>query len=278
MNRKKVLFLLVFCTFLIETACMQHKTNVGLHGALWIQTSGEYQAISLQTFETASVRLLQALADDEWSALVDEGATHNKSLPPAIIVDIDETILDNSPYQARLLIDNERFSEESWSTWVNEASAELLPGADKFLNLAASKNVTVFYVTNRNATLESATRKNLENHGLPLASDRDVLFMKGENGWSSDKIERRLAVGKQYRVLLLLGDDLNDFVSGARASDPSTRVALVKQHSNRWGREWHLLPNTQYGSWEASLFGRDYSQTDEERLQKKYSKLRPERN
>ena len=278
MNRKKGLTLLMFCTIFLEIGCLKHRTYEGLHGALWVQTSAEYQALSLQIFESASARLLQALADSEWSALADEGAIHKSGLPPAIIVDVDETILDNSPYQARLLMNNERYSEDSWGAWVNEASAEVLPGADQFLALAESNNVAVFYVTNRNAKLENATRQNLLNRGLPLATGHDALLMKGENGWGSDKKERRLAVAKQYRVLLLLGDDLNDFVSGARANEPTTRVDLAKKHAERWGREWHLLPNTQYGSWEASLYGRDYSLPDKERRQRKYSNLRPSTN
>jgi acid phosphatase len=36
-------------------------------------------------------------------------------LPPALIVDIDETMLDNSPYQARLVRDGKSFDDASWN-------------------------------------------------------------------------------------------------------------------------------------------------------------------
>jgi acid phosphatase len=103
----------------------------------------------------------------------------------------------------------------------------------------------------------------------------DVILSKGENDWPSDKSSRRELVAQNYRIILLLGDDINDFVAGARTKNPAPRQALVRKHSGYWGRRWILLPNPLYGSWEASLIARDFSLSDSDKLSRKYSLLNP---
>ncbi|MEM7586236.1 MAG: 5'-nucleotidase, lipoprotein e(P4) family [Acidobacteriota bacterium] len=257
--------------------CSSHRTtHEGLNGTLWVQTSGEYEAITTQTFDIASTRLEEALADSSWTADLEQASGDYSKLPPAIIADVDETILDNSPFQARLAIDEAEFSEDAWKQWVHKRSARALPGAKKFLDFADSKGVTIFYVTNRDADLEESTRVNLTQQDLPVDDSRDTLFMRGEKeGWGSDKASRREVVAKEFRILLLLGDDLNDFFSGARTKEPGPRRELVEKHSEQWGRKWIVFPNPLYGSWEASLFGRAYSLPDEEKLRLKYGHLAP---
>jgi acid phosphatase len=196
-------------------------------------------------------------------------------LRPAIIVDVDETVLDNSPFQAQLVANNTDFSAELWKQWVELEQAEAIPGAVDFLNYVHARGVLVFYVTNRVVGSESHTRRNLEQAGFPLASGMDVILSKGENDWPSDKSSRRRWVAEKYRIVLLVGDDINDFVSGARTKSPEPRLALVRKYDANWGTRWIVLPNPLYGSWEASLMARNFSVPDAEKLRRKYSYLAP---
>jgi acid phosphatase len=145
------------------------------------------------------------------------------------------------------------FDPESWSRWVEESRAPPVPGAPEFLAVADSLGVTVFYVTNRDAPQEAATRRNLEAAGLPLEPDVDTILLRGErDDWVSDKLSRRTAVAERYRVILLVGDDFNDFVA---ANLPrAERDRLVERYRDRWGERWIVLPNPIYGSWERALY------------------------
>lgn len=136
------------------------------------------------------------------------------------------------------------------------------------------RGVTIFYVTNRDVAGEAATERNLRAHGFPIAGDRDVLLLKGENDWPSDKQSRRELIARDYRIVMLCGDDLNDFISGTRAKDPESRNRRVAPYADWFGRRWIVLPNPTYGSWEASLFGRDYSLSEEEKRARIQAHLR----
>ena len=249
--------------------------NDTLYATAWMQAAGEYAALSRQAYGAAAVRLEKALADKNWTAATEQAGRDVSALPPAIIVDVDETVLDNSPYQARLILNQEAYSEESWNEWVAAAEAEPLAGAVEFLQAASKRGVTVFYVTNRDVSGEAATRANLLAKGFPVDASRDVLLLKGENDWPSDKTSRREFVANDFRIILLCGDDLNDFVSGARTKDPAPRNALVEAYASWFGERWIVLPNPTYGSWEGSLFGRDYSLSPEAKRTRVEGHLRP---
>ena len=244
----------------------------GLDATLWMQTSAEFQATTWQTFQAASLRLEQALGDPQWTAALEQDRAKMAGLPPAIIVDVDETILDNSPFQARLITEGLTYGPATWDSWVRQSEAAALKGAREFLHHADSLGVTIFYVTNRGADHEPATRRNLERQQMPIDSSRDVVLMKGENGWGSDKNTRRQVVAQSHRILLLLGDDLNDFVSGAKTPTPEPRRELAEQHQAMWGTKWFLFANPTYGSWEESLHGMSSGipETEKQRLKRRH--------
>lgn len=246
-----------------------------LYATVWVQAASEYRALSRQAYVSAAAGLEAALADPTWTAAVEQAGQDVAALPPAIIVDVDETVLDNAPFQARVILDDASYSESAWAEWVQQAAAEPVPGAVEFLQAASARGVTVFYVTNRAAQDEAATERNLRACGFPFPGDRDVLLMKGENDWPSDKTSRRALIGREFRIVLLCGDDLNDFISGARASAPGPRDALAERYADWFGRRWIVLPNPVYGSWEASLYGRDYSLSPEEKRARIRGYLRP---
>jgi acid phosphatase len=225
-----------------------------LNAVLWVQSSAEYAAAAAGIYGAALRALEMGLADSSWTAAAEQDGDYRR-LPAAVILDVDETVLDNTAYQARLIEDGQVYGSETWSAWVSEAQAAAVPGALEFTSAAASAAVTVFYVTNRDAALEDATRANLERLGFPLAGQTDVILTRGERPeWGSDKSPRRAHIAQRFRIVLLVGDDLNDFVSADRASVVQ-RSALVERHREDWGTRWIVLPNPMYGSWERSLIG-----------------------
>lgn len=248
-----------------------------LDATLWLQTSAEYAAMSRQTWTTATRLLSEALSDTTWSAALEQGRGAG-SLPPAVIVDVDETILDNSPYAARLIERDESFTEASWSVWVEEAKAHPVPGALEFVCAARELGVEVFYVTNRLANLEAATRRNLEVMGFPPGEGDDVYLLLGEREeWGSDKTSRRAWVAERYRVLLLAGDDLNDFLP-ARGLSVDARAELVERHADKWGTHWIVFANPTYGSWVSAVLEGLESRSAAEVNRRKLESLKPRWN
>jgi len=224
----------------------------GLDAALWIQTAEEARLLRESAFAAAARALPAALADAGRSAF-DQGA-EAATLPAAAVLDLDETVLDNSPYNAWLIVRGERFAPASWSAWVEAAQAAAVPGALEFARAARELGVTLFYVSNRDAPMEAATRRNLEALGLPLATGHDTVLLRGERPeWRSDKSSRYREVAGSHRVLVLVGDDLNDFVPVPRGATPESRSALVDPHRARFGRDWFLLPNPVHGSWQRAV-------------------------
>jgi acid phosphatase len=244
-----------------------------LGALLWAQTSAEYRILATTTYAAAVAALDRALGDPTWTAAVEQGGDF-AALPPAVIVDVDETVLDNSPYEAQTILAGHRYEKESWGRWIESAQAEPIPGAVEFARYAASRGVTIYYVTNRDAEEEAATRRNLVEQGFPVPDEIDTVLVRGERPeYVSDKTSRRAEVAAKHRVLLLIGDDLNDFVP-ATLPTPQARIALAEQHASRWGRGWFLLPNPDYGTWERALYGNDRGLAEGEILKRKLQHLR----
>ena len=231
------------------------RPDANLNAVVWVQTSVEYEATARQAFRLAELQLDHALKDREWTAALEQSGDAS-ALPPAVIVDVDETVLDNSYYQARMVRDDTPFTPETWDAWVLEEQARAIPGAREFAQYAAQHGVTVFYVTNRTANIEEATRRNLAAAGFPLGNGVDTVLTRGERPeWdASAKGPRRAHVARSYRVLLLVGDDLGDFLPDASGT-PAERRARTAPHEEWWGRRWIMLPNPTYGSWERAVVG-----------------------
>ena len=229
------------------------EPNDQLDALAWFQTAEEAHRLSQSVYVAAARALEDALADPSWSAL-GQGAAAS-ALPPAVIADIDETLLDNSALQARFVAEGVRFDERVFAAWVEAGEAEAVPGARAFAELLRRRKVTLFYVTNLDHEREAATRRNLERAGFALPGEIDVVLTRGERPeWGSDKESRRQDVARSFRVLLLLGDDLNDFVT-AFGAGLDERRALAEAATARWGTSWFVLPNPLYGSWERALVG-----------------------
>ena len=244
-----------------------------LNAVLWMQRSVEYKAHALTAFALARLRLDQALADPAWTAAPKEQTGAYQSLPPAVLLDVDETILDNSGYQAWMVLKDTTFDPKTWNAYVNTVTSLPIPGAVEFARYADAKGVKVFYVSNRTAEEEEPTRKNLERFGFPMGGSVDTMLMaRKQPDWGSAKGTRRAHVAKSYRVLLNVGDNFADFVDEFRGTE-AERVKVLEEHKDRWGREWIMLANPAYGSFESAPFGHDFKLSGAEKRKAKRAVL-----
>lgn len=227
-----------------------------LGATAWMQTAQEYRAAVRGSFATATAQMERALADPGWDALppAERADLPMAGLPAAVIVDADETMIDNSAYQGRNILDERAYTLESWQAWVAERKARALPGALDFAKRAEQLGVKIFYVTNRVHDPERpGTVDNLRALGFPLDADAGNVLLAGDpRAPGHDKGARRRWVGERYRVLLVLGDNLGDFVDGSRAG-AAERDALMAPFERWWGERWFMLPNPSYGSWETAI-------------------------
>lgn len=200
----------------------------------WFRNSAEHRTLFVQTYRTAGNQLRELArgqAPGSW----------------AVILDADETVLDNSMYQVRITQRGERFASDTWNAWVREARATALPGSMEFVQLARQLGGRVAIVTNRDDVVCPETRQNLRTLGFVV----DVVLCKPEG--LSDKGPRFQAVAQgtaapglpALRVLMYVGDNIQDFPGLTQEVRNSPASAV-----ERFGRSYFLLPNPMYGSWE----------------------------
>jgi acid phosphatase len=249
-----------------------------LNAVAWSQTAIEHDLIYLQTYRDAQARLLAAAKDRNWNALpTDDRAGPGNGLPPAVVLDIDETVLDNSPYQARLVRSGGQYNEADWAAWCKEEAARALPGAVEFTQFAAKHGIAVIYISNRAKDLDQATLANLRKVGLPVSGPEAFLglgtFVEGCEQIGTEKGCRRQRISRKYRVLMQFGDQIGDFVT-VLANNAIGRRKAIAPYMGWIGSRWFVLPNTTYGSWEPALFNNDWSAPLELRRQQKIDALR----
>lgn len=256
--------------------------NDNLNAVLWVQKAQEYRALSIQTWRMAEVTLDRALADPQWTALLPgEGAElQNPALKPAVVVDVDETVLDNSPYQARMVLDGTSYKEESWAEWVAEKRARPVPGALAFARAASARGVTLLYISNRTEQMKADTLENLRAVGFPVADDGVYLGMgvdvPGCTRPHEDKGCRRIKVADQYRVLMQVGDQITDFTQPPSNTN-ADRDALLAEHGDWIGERWFMLPNPTYGGYESAALGNRRGLSETQRRAAKRAALEPAR-
>ena len=229
-----------------------------LLATLWTQRSVEYKANALTVFALARIRLDEALSDKSWTAAPVEQKGNFANLPPAVVLDVDETLLDNSLYQVWMMKNNQTFSTKTWNEFCAAQVSLAIPGAVDFTKYADSKGVKVFYITNRDASTEKDTRANMEKLGFPMGGNVDTFMMQGEQKeWGSAKGTRRAVVAKDYRILLNMGDNFGDFDDRYRTSEID-RMKAFESDQAYWGKQWLMIANPTYGSFDSATYGHDF--------------------
>jgi 5'-nucleotidase (lipoprotein e(P4) family) len=235
-----------------------HTGRETLNATLWMQRAPEYRAISEQVYRLATQKIA---APAPGSAAVEQQGVPADVLarmPTAVVMDLDETVLDNTVFQARLLRAHTGFNPQAWGEWVGAGIATAVPGAREFIAAARKLGHTVFFLSNRDCTTppptatdpcpaETATMKNLVALGIDTAPDPEHLLLRKERPeWNAGiKTHRREYIAQKYRIIALVGDDLGDFV------DPKVYAGDRERLEPRFGESWFVLPNPIYGSWTA---------------------------
>lgn len=244
----------------------------GLNALLWQQSSAEYYANTRQSFFQAEQALLAQLSQTNLSAALEQ-TTDFSALPPAVIVDVDETMLDNSAFLARRLVEGQPFEPVRWNGWCEQMAATALPGAVEFSNFAHARGVRIVYVSNRDVALLEPTRRNLQALGFADTSTAATFLLRDRDSGLESKAARRKLVAQRYRIVLMVGDNLADFTEDYRV-DPSARLRWSQDHAAYWGSRWIMLANPSYGSWEQSVLGFDETLSPERAREQKLRALR----
>ncbi len=234
-----------------------------LDAVTWQQTAGEYAAVTAGLYAGATATL-ETIGDNA-------GAPARGR---AIVMDVDETVLDNVPYQAQLVLDDDNYGSETWDRWIEQRAAQATPGAVAFIQAAQSSGFHVVFITNRTCRARDSLGDPCPQHSDTLANLQKVgidtgpttLMLRGERPpgrcrqwlsddereqgtWSSDKTSRRDCIAMDYDIVMLFGDQLSDFPLVPHADGAGTGRDAAMQQGAQWGRHWFMLPNPTYGDW-----------------------------
>ena len=257
------LFIVVF-TALSGAACTTQPPAYSPEndlGIMWVKHSAEYQAITTQVYQSAEADLPAFIADTNWSAM--PGHPVDPSLPPAVVIDVDETVVSNVDFQ---LAFERPFTNRKMYDYFQEHDAIPVAGVVDFVAAARAAGVTPFFVTNRpcepiegvpgDCPQKDWTIKELRSLGIE--ADAEHVLLADEQGWDRAKIGRREHIAENYRVIMLFGDDLGDFSPCVRktlygpCTEPATsqsRQAIIDENRHLWGNGWYILPGPMHGSW-----------------------------
>ena len=251
-----------------QTPAADNEYQAG--ATLWMQKAGEYRALAYQAFNLARWQLDADLDKKNIKKL----PKPEQKKPRAIMVDIDETVLDNSPAQAYGIKNRLGFDLKQWYAWGDMRKAKAVPGAVEFANYAASKGVKVFFVSNRDEVQKQATMDNLKAVGFTdITADNVLLRQVDANGKSvSTKEPRRDIILKNYRIVFFMGDNLDDHSNVFENKSVADRFAEVDKAKEMFGKRYILLPNAMYGTWENAIY--DYGRlTDTQKAEKRVNAL-----
>lgn len=248
---KKIIFPVLSLSLLLIVASFttsvskKGKPKVNTHhyenltsAVLWYQLSGEMRALYFQGYNVARHNLDNYLK----YSLSDK--------KKAVVVDIDETILNNSPYEGKIILNDKGYTPETWREWVDLAVADTLPGALSFLKYAESRGVETFYMSNRLTDEMPATLRNLRKFGFPFVDESHMIFKTT----TSSKEERRQKLSEEYEIVIFCGDNLGDFSFAFENRNPQAHIDSVNKYKEEFGKRFIVLPNPMYGDWEKPIY------------------------
>ncbi|WP_459480945.1 5'-nucleotidase, lipoprotein e(P4) family [Clostridium saccharoperbutylacetonicum] len=265
MKKRKVMSLFLglgICGMLMGPGVQAAETAKYMDGtasALQYQyVSGEVEALQYQTYNMATEKIK------------DIAKNYKKTKPMAVVLDLDETVLNNYGSEIGDFLDGKPYSSDRWHAWVLKEKATVIPGADKFLDTANTLGVQVYYISNRSVTEQDATINNLKKLGLPHADKAHVLVKTD----SSSKQARVDAVAKDNNIVMYVGDNLGDFPADFYNKLNDARKDIVEKNIDKFGTEYIILPNATYGDWDNATFGYNFKKTDAEKIQDRINALK----
>jgi 5'-nucleotidase (lipoprotein e(P4) family) len=240
----------VISTYFATTSTAQQETppppdnEYQIGAILFHQKAAEYRALTYQAFNLAKMRL------DMDKKLSKKLPKDERKKPRAIVVDADETVLDNSPYQAKVAKENKPFSIQEFFEWKKSGKSKAVPGSVEFLNYAKQKGVEIFYVSNVPDSFKEVTIASLKQNGFPDAKPENVMLITD----GSSKEPRRQKVAETHRIVMLIGDNLNDLSVAFEGKSTADRFAEVDKVKDLWGTKFIVIPNVMYGAWESAIY------------------------
>lgn len=225
---------------------------------LWMQNAAEYRALSFQAYNVAIDRLERAVAQKRVGK------------PLAVVLDIDETVLDNMPFEAANVLGDKPYSDESWDEWIELRQARALPGVVRFTEEARRLGVEIFYVSNRRIKSLESTYQNMVEQRIVVK--RENMFLRTT---TSSKLDRRATILEKYEIALLIGDNLIDFHEAFEGLSNSDRATFVDSYSQEFGRRLIVIPNPIYGDWLDAIYEGEFNEGT--RARKRREKLYPTR-
>ncbi len=219
-------------------------TDGKIYTTAYQQRAAEYRALCYQAFNIAHQR-------------IDEIVPAKTEKPKVIVTDIDETILNNSAYEAHQRLQGKDYESDAWYEWSAMIKADTVPGSLSFLKYASSKGIEIFYVTNRGERERDFTVENLQKFNFPNADNAHLFLLKN----TSSKEERRQNIAANHTIVMLMGDNLGDFSSLFDKKSSDERNEKVNAVAEEFGSRFIILPNPVYGDWENSLYNYNYSLT-----------------
>ncbi|HET9317990.1 MAG TPA: HAD family acid phosphatase [Vicinamibacteria bacterium] len=227
-----------------------------LDAILWLQTAAEYRANTTTVYRGAAAALPGLAA-----------AARARGADPVVVLDLDETVFDNSHFQGRLLAEARNYDSDLWDCWVGQKQAGAVPGADLLFRAMTEKGIRARFITNRKCRpragdanpcpQEGETLENLnallQDSGYVATAEELLLSAEADptsgKPWDDEKQPRRDFVSASHEIVMLVGDDLGDFLAGVRRTTMAARAAEMARVSEKWGTSWFALPNPSYGSW-----------------------------
>lgn len=256
-----VAFIMIKCTNDCESK-KQTKNNCNeqeylVSGTLWFQKSAEMRAIYEQSYNIAKMRIAEKMKN------------YNNEKPAAVVLDIDETVLDNSPFETHCINTGKGYTKESWKDWVDKEEAKPLPGVEDFLFFADSIGCEIFYISNRKTYSLGPSIKNMKNYNLPNADSAHILLKEN----TSSKVARRNKVTENHNIILFVGDNLTDFSEYFEDRSENYGFNKVDKEKEKFGDKYIILPNPMYGDWLKHIYNNSHKYTEIEKDSLRKSEL-----
>ena len=198
----------------------------------WVRESKEYIALCNQVYANAIDKLKDTISPNNYSLNI----INNNY---AVVMDLDETVLDNSDYQVELYNKNEKYNPDSWDEWVIKEDAKLVPSAYYYISFLRNHNIQIIFISNRMHKRLQETKNNMLELGV--YSDNDIYLLRLDR--ADKKTIRRAEIFnstgrmkgfKQFEIIQYLGDAIGDF---------------EVDNLDRFGLDQFVFPNPMYGKW-----------------------------
>jgi len=222
-NIKKIVFKILAIT-IVCSSFLQSKNQKLPNDIRWVVNSDEYKLLCNQIYNEAILTL-------------DDIVKQNSNLKSAtIIIDLDETVLDNSKYQVENFFKGESFNMKSWAKWVNRAEADLVPGVMRFIESIRKHNIQIVFISNRMHERLDATVENLKN--LNIYDEGDIFLLRLDKSDKKHIRRNEVITGSNrmeqygsFNIIMSVGDAMGDF------DLENTDIKNI------------ILPNPMYGKW-----------------------------